>query len=305
MALVLIEKFRHARRTQGIGTALIKAVRWLLQQIIRIITPRNRLGDRLVAFVDFFLYHKRFPSNDPIFNDVLYTLKTTDEILDPLRVFVSDKELVKLFVKAVVGDQYNVPTIAVLKSSDEVDSFDFPSTCCIKPTQASGHVILRRNGEEINTEIIKKWFSINYYNIGREANYKTLKPKVIVEPLIFEGEYIKEYRFYCYNGKPRFIGVDMDKNSNKFYDIDWNELKFSIQLPRSSLTIAKPKNYYEMLQVATHLSSRFSFIRVDFYSNGNQLFVGELTNGHRGAAGVFIPLTSETIASQLLFKYKL
>ena len=77
-------------------------------------------------------------------------------------------------MKAIVGDKYNVPTIAVLRDICDVDTYDFPSNCVIKPTQASGSVILRLNDEALDRQKIKQWFSINYYEIGREANYKTV-----------------------------------------------------------------------------------------------------------------------------------
>ena len=78
---------------------------------LRRLPPHNRLGDKLICLFDFYISHRRTASNELFLNDVLYKIKTTDEIIDPLRVFVTDKEFVKLFVKAVVGDQYNVPTI--------------------------------------------------------------------------------------------------------------------------------------------------------------------------------------------------
>ena len=84
------------------------------------------------------------------FNDVLYRIKTTDEILDPLRVFVTDKEFVKLYVKAVIGDEYNVPTLAVLRSIDEVRAYSFPPQCCIKATHSCDKVIVRRDSGPID-----------------------------------------------------------------------------------------------------------------------------------------------------------
>jgi hypothetical protein len=267
--------------------------------------PRNRWGDRLFSFINFVIQHKRFPSNQLIFNDFLYRIKTTDEILNPLRVFVSDKEFVKLYVKAIVGDQYNVPTIAVLKSIEEVKNFSFPSKCCIKPTQASGEVILRKNGEPVDVSEIEKWFAINYYESGREANYKMLKPKIIVEPLIFDKSDVEDYKFFCFNGKARFVQVDIDRRSNhkrKFFDSNWNELDFSILYPKTTSHIHKPENFDEMINIAETLSQKFSLLRVDLYSSGMSLYVGELTNCHGNASEKFIPLSSELIASQLLFK---
>jgi hypothetical protein len=267
--------------------------------------PRNRGGDKVFSFINFVIQHKRFPSNQLIFNDFLYSIKTTDEILNPLRVFVSDKEFVKLYIKAIVGDQYNVPTIAVLNTIEEVKNFSFPSQCCIKPTQASGKVILRKNGETVDVSEIEKWFAINYYDAGREANYKTLKPKVIVEPLIFNSSNVEDYKFFCYNGEARFIQVDIDRyvgHKRKFLDYNWNELDFSIIYPKSEKKIDKPANFNEMLEVATALCKGFSMIRVDLYSDGVKLYVGEITNVSENAGGTFLPSSAEKAASDLMFQ---
>src|ERR1041384_3670239 len=129
-------------------------------RLLRKLTPYNRFGDKLIGFIDFYVSHRRIPTNNLIFNDVLYKIKSTDEIIHPLRVFVTDKEFIKLFVKAVVGDQYNVPTLTVLHSMDDVRAYPFPAACCIKPTHASGHVIVRHNGEAIDFKTIERWFDL-------------------------------------------------------------------------------------------------------------------------------------------------
>ncbi len=139
--------------------------------------PETRWADKFIGFLKFIRSHKRLPTNKLIFNDYLYKIKTTDEILNPVRVFVSDKEFVKLYVKAKVGDEYNVPTIGILRSLDEVDTFEFPERCCIKPTHSSGHYIIRKNNELVDTGKIKSWFSVNYYTKTREANYRNLTKK--------------------------------------------------------------------------------------------------------------------------------
>jgi hypothetical protein len=239
-----------------------------------------------------------------MWNDVWYRIKTTDEILEPVRVFVSDKEHVKQYVKAVVGDEYNVPTITVLRSPQEVDFYDFPARCCIKPTQASAQVILRKNGEPIDLDRIKSWFKLNYYYAGREANYRTLRPKVIVEPLIFDSPDVEDYRIFCYQGEPRLIQVDLDRHTNhtrKIYDIDWNEQDFSILYPRATKAIKKPDTLPEMLAIARQLAAPFSLVRVDLYSNDQQIYVGEITNCSANAGGIFRPLSAEKKASELMF----
>ena len=266
--------------------------------------PENRVGDELFAYFLFQRCHGRAPTNQMLFNDVLYRIKTTDEILDPLRVFVSDKEFVKIFVKGVIGDQYNVPTIKILRAPDEIDSFNFPDACCIKPTQTSGVFILRKNGEELDKHRIKEWFSINYYEVSREANYKLLKPKVIVEPLIFNNHNVNDYKFFCFNGKPKLIQVDIDRRGNhqrQIFDTNWKKQEFSIAYPMATKEIAKPKNFEEMIFIVEALAKNFNFIRIDLYSDGNKCLVGEITNCHGNATESFIPKAGEAKASKLIF----
>lgn len=266
--------------------------------------PESRVGDRMFSYIMFVRFHKRLPSDARRYNDVLYKIKTSNEILDPLRVFVSDKEFVKLYVKAIVGDEYNVPTIDVIKSIEDVDAYEFPASCCIKPTHVSGRVVFRRNGEAVDRKKIKSWFSINYYRINREANYKMLRPKVIVEPLIFGSSNVEDYKIFCLKGVPKLIQVDVDRHiehKRKYFDANWRELDFSIKYPRTEQTLARPDNFSEMLAVAAQLSKNFWFVRVDLYSDGSKLLVGEITHCADNADGRFTSAAAERMLSDYLF----
>jgi hypothetical protein len=266
--------------------------------------PANRFGDRVFAWINFVRFHRRLPSDAKLYNHVLHRIKTTNDILDPLRVFVSDKEFLKLYVKAVAGDSYNVPTLAVLRSPEEVDAYEFPAQCCIKPTHASGRVILRKHGEPVDKERIKGWFGINYYRVGREANYRLLRPKVIVEPLIFGSSNVEDYKIFCVGGEPRIIQVDVDRyigHQRKYFDAQWTEQEFSIKYPRTDRTLPRPGNLTQMLAVAAELSRNFWFVRVDLYSDGEQIYVGELTHCADNADGRFVPPSGEKIMSAALF----
>jgi hypothetical protein len=220
-----------------------------------------------------------------------------------VRVFITDKEFLKQYVRAKIGDEFNIPTIAVLKTVDETLSFNYPETCIIKPTHASGMVIIRRNGEAIDFEKIKGWFATNYYLATREANYKNLKPKVIVEPLVFGSDNPNDYKIFCINGVPKLIQVDLDRHTQHkrtFYSSDWVKQPFSIIYPEGG-EVEKPQNLDSMLKVAASLSEGFSLIRVDLYSDGEKVYVGELTNCSEDAGGFFIPASGESIATKLLF----
>jgi hypothetical protein len=279
----------------------------LLKRIFRLIRkriPENRLGDRTFSFFQFVLRHKRLPGELPLFNDAYYRLKISDELFDPLRVFVTDKEFLKTYVKSVVGDEYNVPTLAVLRNRLEVDRYEFPAACCIKPTHYARKVIIRKNGEPIDLAEIKRWFSLNLYKVIREVNYKHLKPKVIVEPLVFGDANIKDYKIFCYQGTPRLIQADIDshtKHTRKYFDCSWNELDFSLCFERSHEPLGKPDNLGQMLAIATKLSANFPLVRIDLYSDGRQCLVSEITNCHGNVAERFIPLSAEAVASRIIF----
>lgn len=266
--------------------------------------PHTRFFDRLYHRLLFLKKHHRLPTRQMLWNDVWFRIKTSDEIEDPMRVFVSDKENVKEYVRQTIGDRYNVPTLKVLRSPGEIDTYDFPERCAIKPTHASTHVILREHGEPIDRQRIKKWFALNYYHSGRELNYRSLEPKVIVEPLIFDTTNVEDYKIFCWNGVPKFVMLDIDRFSNhtrKIYDTNWNEQDFSITYPRASGVVPKPATLAEMLQVARILSGPFSFVRIDLYTDGQRVLVGEVTNCSANASAPFLPRSAEQQASARMF----
>jgi len=266
--------------------------------------PHTRFFDNLYHRTLFLLKHRRLPKKQLLWNDVWFQIKTSGEIESPLRVYVSDKEHVKDYVRQTVGDQHNVPTIAVLRSPAEVDTFDFPPRCAIKPTHASQAVCLRTDGEPIDRERIKKWFELNYYFAGRERNYRSLRPKVIVEPLIFDTANVEDYKIFCWNGVPKFVMVDIDRRTNhtrKIFDTQWHEQEFSMTYPRASGVLPKPATLEEMLRVARALSAPFSFVRIDLYTNGHRVLVGEVTNCSANASAPFLPPSAEKPASAQMF----
>lgn len=276
----------------------------LIRSILHRLLPYNDTADSLINYMSFILDHKRLPKDRLNFNDYLFKIKNTKEMLNPIRQFISDKYLVKDYVRAKVGEKYNVPTLAIFYSFEELKEFDFPENCCIKPTQASQAVILRKNNEAINVEQTAEWFKLNYYKKTRERNYKYLVPKVIVEPLIFNSTDLMDYRFYCYKGKVKLICIDVGKFTSYqrvFYSKEWVKQDFSLKYPLYDGEIERPKNLDEMIVVAEKLSQELNFVRVDLYSNGDECLVGEITNCHAGSSQSFVPVNAEERASKIIF----
>lgn len=266
--------------------------------------PKTEFMDFAYAWLKFVRVHHRAPSrNRMLFNDMLFRAKMSPEILHPLRLYSTDKEYFKKLVAAEIGVQYSVPTLAVLHTEAEIDAFDFPTHFCAKPTHASGVVQLVRGGAP-NRDEMKSWLTLNHYYTSRERNYRSLVPKVIVEPLIFGEHDINDFRLYCYKGEPRLIGLDVGKYSRytrAFYTTDWVKQDYSLGYPLYDGEIEKPDCLDEMLKVAATLSKDLEFVRVDFYTNGDQFYLGELTHCHASASQVFIPRKAEVRASAEIF----
>lgn len=293
---------QHGHANEG-ESLLSRLRRGIFRSFLRSL-PENRFGDRLVSTLQFLRHHKRLPNRGMTYNDVLHRIKTSEDMLHPLRIFVSDKEYMKLYVRSVAGDKYVVPTIAVLDSPEAVDNYDFPAQCAIKATHTSGCVVIRKNGEPIDRELIKSWFALNYYKLNREANYKHLKPKVIVESLLFGSWNVQDYKVFCLNGVPKLVQVDVDRyiqHKRKYFDSAWREQAFSIKYPRTDQTIPRPENFDEMMALAAKLSREFWFVRIDLYSNGKEVLVGEITHCADNADGKFMPASAEHPVSEYLF----
>jgi TupA-like ATPgrasp len=276
---------------------------WRVANLVKQRLPYNRAGDRVFSFIKHLRVHHRIPrKKSNLLNDRLYFMKA-NELSDALRQLVTDKEHLKLYVSKKCGDKYNIPTLAILADRVSADAFTYPARCVIKPTHASGEVIVRQRGEPIDRQRIAKWFSLNFYESGREQNYKNLTPKVIVEPILFNNADLEDFKIFCVRGVPKLIQVDFDRRSRhtrSLYSPDWIKLPFGFTYPIGK-DAEKPRNLPEMLEIAKQLSADFSLIRVDLYSDGTRTYVGELTHCPTNAEGIFIPRPAEKIASAMLF----
>lgn len=129
---------------------------------------------------------------------------------------------------------------------------------------------------------MRSWLRMNIYIEGREWPYKDVPTGIICEYFIEAKTYnkLKDYKFFCFNGSPEYIQVDIDLLSDHhidFYDIRWNHLPIYCQYPNSNRDIPKPKNFEKMVEISKDLSAEFPHVRVDFYEYDDEIKIGELT----------------------------
>lgn len=227
------------------------------------------------------------------FNEIITWLKLYDRPHNATDLV--DKIKVKSIVSGLIGESYVVDTLMVGKNARELDFNALPEQCVIKPNHGSGWIYFLDKSKPYNKKLIKKkissWLNMNAYYITGEWQYKKVSKRVLVEPFIDDFKSIKDYKFYCVEGVPKFILVISDRHKNKakwdLMDIEWNKLSVIWDKTKHDANRVPdiPKNFKKMLDIVEVLSKNISFVRVDLYNNEGKIYFGELTF-HPGSGNV-------------------
>lgn len=214
-------------------------------------------------------------------------LKTFER--NPLIVSCSDKVLAKDYVRSKIGGEYIIPTIAVYGSADEIDFDKLPNKFVAKTNNSSGTNIICTDKSHADLASIRLkldvWMKtrLNYGKRHYIWFYSKIVPKILIEEFIESDtdDGLRDYKFWCFNGKPTYVWVDIDRygknKSRSIRNIDWSELPMSLSTPRYLGDLKKPENYDLMVELARKLSADFKLVRVDLYNVKGKIYFGELT----------------------------
>lgn len=200
-----------------------------------------------------------------------------------------DKYAVRTYVEDKIGSQFLNEIYGVYDNADEVDFDKLPNQFVIKGIHASSFNLIVTDKKKLNKakaiKLFKKWLSKNqYYRTGQEWAYKDVKPRLMAEKFMKDGDRssLLDYKFYCFNGKAKFVEIHLDREMNHkraFFDLDFKKLPYSYVAIEEEIIekIEKPSNFDEMILLAENLSDKFPFVRVDFYSIHGKTIFGEMT----------------------------
>lgn len=237
-------------------------------------------------YYEYYLGKKLDLKNPIEFNQKIQWLKTYyhPDILTKL----VDKYSVRDYVKEKVGEQYLNELIAVYDKAAQVNFDELPDQFVIKGVHGFHFNLIVKDKSKLNRKkalfLMNKWMNKNqYYRGGFEWAYKNVPPRLIAEKFLKEmdKDVILDYKFFCFNGEPKFVQVDVERGINDqraFYDLDWNKLEFYNKENKVYPgEIEQPENFENMLYVAKTLADKFPFVRVDLYSINNKTIFGEMT----------------------------
>ena len=243
-------------------------------------------ADVYMKFYYEYYSGKKLNLDNPIeFNQKISWLKVYYH--PPILTQLVDKYSVRDYVKEKIGEQYLNDLIAVYDNASKVDFNKLPNQFVIKGVHGFHFNLIVENKAKLDKKrsqyIMHKWMRKNqYYRGGLEWAYKNVKPRLIAEKFLSEIDKgsINDYKFFCFNGVPKFVQVDVDRDighQRAFYDLNWRKLEFYDKAKVHLKEIVKPDNFNEMIKVATKLSDKFPFVRVDLYSINEKIIFGEMT----------------------------
>lgn len=261
----------------------------------------KKLPDALyLRFRYYEIFGKKLNLNNPqTFNEKLQWLKLYNR--KPEHTTMVDKIEAKKWVADKIGKEYIIPTLGVWERAEEINFDSLPDKFVLKTNHDSGAVVICKDKSKLNIEKVRKKLARSlqrdYYILGREWPYKNVKRKILAEKYMVDesGYELKDFKIFCFDGKPEFIQVDFDRfaesgHKRNLYSTDWCLLDFQYGYPSDPThRIEKPSNLEEMLKCASVLSEGQPFLRVDFYSiNGISKF-GETTFFPECGLGKFNP----------------
>ena len=197
-----------------------------------------------------------------------------------------DKILLHDYSKKILGKDICVPIIKIYNSIDEIDIDNLPDKFVLKCNHGSGMNILCKDKKNFNImkakQLLNKWMNINYGLRNHEYQYINVKKKVFVEQYLCDD--ILDYKFYCFNGEPKFIRVQKHlkgKSIHNYYNLNFTlneiETNMPIYIRRPDIKFPRPKHLDKMIELAKKFSEKFIFVRVDLYEVNDTIYLGELT----------------------------
>lgn len=231
------------------------------------------------------------------FNEKIQWLKLYDST--SIKTKLADKYRVRDWVAEKIGHDHLIPLLGVYNSFDEIDFDEMPNQFVMKANHGSGWNIVVEDKKKLDLSAAKRqfdaWMNLDYSKrIGLELHYGGIEPKIVVEEFISNGEgELFDYRFFCFNGEPFSIWVDVgsgtDQHRRDIYDLDWNLMPVQVNYPNLEHRKMRPAQLEDMIEYARVLSEGFAFARVDFYAVGGTVFFGEITFTPQSGIGRWDP----------------
>jgi len=223
---------------------------------------------------------------------------------------LSDKYLVREWVREKIGEKYLIPLLGVWDKPEDIQFDLLPEQFVLKANHGCGFNIIVTDKTDLDRsktiQRMKRWMDIDYaFYGGFEMQYQKISRKILAEKYIenVDSE-LFDYKIWCFNGRVEYIAF-LSNRANEvnmsFYDREWNLLPIARDYKRHLSSVTKPVNLDEMISIAAKLSNGFAHVRVDLYRlNNGQLYFGEMTFSPSSGASKWDPPEYNLVIGNML-----
>lgn len=189
-------------------------------------------------------------------NEKIQWLKLYDNL--PIKTQLTDKVLVRDYVKDKIGEEYLKPVLWIGDKFDNIPFDKLPDSFIVKCNHGcKWHFIVKNkqaylsNNRVFNYSKIRieNWLKQTFFGFSDfETQYKNIKPLIIIEPLLRENinKDCKDFWVWCVNSVPY-------------------------------ISQAEQELYKKALELSKILAEGFKFVRVDWMVYKDKLYFGEMT----------------------------
>ncbi len=219
---------------------------------------------------------------------------------NPLMQKCANKVTMHEYVTEKGYGEYLNEYYGVYTRAEDVNPDSLPDRFVLKASHGTHMQIIVKDKSAVNwkhaRKLMKSWLNQDIYWRGREWVYKDMPRHIVAEKYLEDenGE-LRDYKFFCFHGRPYYMQYDIGRFCGKqyrnYYDLHKNPLDLTDGVPRND-QVPFPLSdgiFYEMIKMAEDLSAPFQHIRIDFYYAENRIYIGEMTFFDGGGSTSFEP----------------
>ncbi len=243
------------------------------------------------------------------FNQKIQWIKLYE--ITPLMRDCTDKVKVRDFVHEKIGDEYLKPVLQVVNNEelevrsnnltanssllttnlfDKVDFEKLPNAFVIKCNHGCKWQYIIKNKRnylnskqliDLTKQQIIGWLEQEFWVFeGFELQYKGIKPKILIEPLMRDNINCKnaQIQVYCFNGVVKYI-IKIYDNKVTIWDENLNFTDDILGFNEEKINLNADELIYQTFDLSVKLltNSNFKFVRVDWMIYKNKPYFEELT----------------------------
>ena len=260
---------------------------WLLYLARRAKKERIQLTDLECIKKLYYQYSGRTPNleNPTLFSEKMQWMKL--HYRNKLMPIVGDKYSVRQYLQEIGYGYLLNDLIAVYDDVRQIHPEELPVQFVLKASHASGWNLIVKDKKKVNWSIWRRhfqyWLTHDIEWNGREWHYGKMKPRIVCEKYMEdESGALMDYKFYCFDGEPRFLQVNVGRgtadSTQNYYDLDWQLLPFGKSQPHNpTFHVDRPTHFDEMVRMARELTKPFPYVRFDLYEANGRIYFGEYT----------------------------